>query len=43
MAGEAVVGCVFVDARLPAPGQAWIDSAPPGFAARLRALAARDA
>jgi pimeloyl-ACP methyl ester carboxylesterase len=39
MAGEAAVGCVFVDARLPAPGHAWIDTVPPGFAARLRALA----
>jgi pimeloyl-ACP methyl ester carboxylesterase len=39
MAGEDAAGCVFVDARLPAPGQAWLDTAPPGFAARLRVMA----
>lgn len=38
-AGPAVLGCIFVDARLPAPGQAWIDTVPPGFATRLRAMA----
>jgi pimeloyl-ACP methyl ester carboxylesterase len=39
MLGEAVRGYVFVDARLPAPGRSWMETVPPGFAARLRAMA----
>ena len=39
MAGRDVLGCVFADARLPAPGQAWTDTLPPGYAARLRQMA----
>lgn len=32
-------GCIFVDARLPAPGRSWMDTVQPGLAARLRAMA----
>lgn len=39
MTGQAVRGCIFVDARLPAPGQSWMETAAPGFAARLRRMA----
>jgi pimeloyl-ACP methyl ester carboxylesterase len=40
MLGEAVQGYVFVDARLPAPGRSWMETVTPGFAARLREMAA---
>jgi pimeloyl-ACP methyl ester carboxylesterase len=40
LAGPDVRGCVFVDARLPAPGQAWMDTVPPGVESRLRQMAA---
>jgi pimeloyl-ACP methyl ester carboxylesterase len=39
MAGPDVQGCIFVDARLPAPGQAWMDTVPSGVAAWLRQMA----
>jgi hypothetical protein len=32
-------GYVFVDARLPIPGQSWMDTAPPGVVAQRRAMA----
>jgi pimeloyl-ACP methyl ester carboxylesterase len=38
MLGEAVQGYVFVDARLPAPGRSWMETATPGLAARLREM-----
>jgi len=34
-----VRGCIFVDARLPAPGRSWMDTVAPGFACRLREMA----
>jgi hypothetical protein len=34
-----VRGYVFADAGLPAPGQTWMDTVPPGLAARLRQMA----
>src|SRR6266702_2692516 len=37
-----VRGYVFVDARLPTPGQAWLDTAPPELAARLREMTGPD-
>lgn len=37
--GEQVRGYVFADARMPVPGQSWIQTASPGFAARLRDMA----
>ena len=39
MLGEEVRRCVFVDARLPAPGRSWMETVPPGLAARLRDMA----
>ena len=39
MLGEEVRGYVFVDARLPAPGHSWMETVPPGLAARLRDMA----
>jgi len=42
MAGDGVRGCVFVDARLPAPGHAWMETVPSGFATRLRQMADRE-
>jgi pimeloyl-ACP methyl ester carboxylesterase len=39
MLGEGVRGYVFVDALLPAPGCSWMETVPPGFAARLREMA----
>jgi pimeloyl-ACP methyl ester carboxylesterase len=42
MAGDSVRGCVFVDARLPAPGEAWMETVPSGFAVRLRGMADRE-
>jgi hypothetical protein len=39
MLGEAVLGYVFVDARLPAPGRSWMETVSPGLAARLREMA----
>ena len=37
-----VRGYVFVDARLPFPGQTWMDTAPPELVTRLRELAGPD-
>lgn len=37
--GTRVQGYVFVDARLPAPGQSWMDAVPAGVAVQRRALA----
>ena len=34
-----VHGYVFADAGLPAPGQSWMDTVPPGLAAQLREMA----
>ena len=34
-----VRGYVFADAGLPAPGQSWMDTVPPGLAAQLREMA----
>jgi len=34
-----VRGYVFADAGLPTPGQAWMDTVPPGLAAQLREMA----
>ena len=34
-----VRGYIFVDAGLPAPGQAWLETVPPDLAARLREMA----
>jgi hypothetical protein len=42
LVGHGVRGCVFVDARLPAPGEAWLETVPSGFAARLRGMADRE-
>ncbi|MGH3120586.1 MAG: alpha/beta hydrolase [Streptosporangiaceae bacterium] len=39
MLGERARGCMFVDARLPAPGRSWMETVTPGLAARLRDLA----
>lgn len=36
MLGKAVRGYVFVDARLPAPGHSWMETATPALAAWLR-------
>src|ERR1035438_194700 len=41
MLGEGVLGYVFVDARLPAPGRSWMETVSPGLAARLREMADR--
>jgi pimeloyl-ACP methyl ester carboxylesterase len=37
--GGRVLGYVFVDARLPAPGRSWMETVTPGLAARLRETA----
>jgi hypothetical protein len=37
-----VRGYVFVDARLPFPGQTWMETAPPELVARLREMADPD-
>ena len=37
-----VRGYVFVDARLPFPGQTWMDTAPPELVAHLREMADPD-
>jgi len=37
-----VVGAVYVDAILPAPGRSWFDTAPPDLAAHVRGLAGAD-
>jgi pimeloyl-ACP methyl ester carboxylesterase len=37
--GEDVGGYIFVDARLPSPGQAWMDTMPPDLAAQVREMA----
>jgi hypothetical protein len=34
-----IAGCVFVDARLPHPGQSWFDSVPPQLADQLQGMA----
>jgi pimeloyl-ACP methyl ester carboxylesterase len=39
MLGQGVRGYVFVDARLPSPGRSWMETVPPGLAARLRDMA----
>ena len=39
MLGEGARGYVFVDARLPSPGRAWMETLRPDLAARLRDLA----
>jgi pimeloyl-ACP methyl ester carboxylesterase len=39
MLGEGVLGYVFVDARLPAPGRSWMETVSPDLAARLRDMA----
>jgi len=36
--GAGAKGCIFVDARLPAPGRSWMDTLTPGTAARLRRM-----
>jgi hypothetical protein len=36
--GRRVRGLLFVDAILPHPGKAWLDTVPPDFATRLKAL-----
>jgi len=36
---DQVRGYVFVDAGLPAPGQSWMETAPPELAAQLREMA----
>ncbi|HEY2508051.1 MAG TPA: alpha/beta hydrolase [Streptosporangiaceae bacterium] len=41
MLGDSVLGYVFVDSRLPAPGCSWLDTVP-AFATRLRDLADPD-
>ena len=41
MLGDLARGCIFVDARLPAPERSWMETAPPGLAAHLRDLADR--
>ncbi|MDR0345918.1 MAG: alpha/beta hydrolase [Nocardiopsaceae bacterium] len=43
MLGETVLGYVFVDARLPAPGRSWLQTVQPELAARLRDMAGPDA
>lgn len=37
--GERVRGYIFVDAGLPTPGQAWMDTVPPDLATQLREMA----
>ncbi len=39
MIGEGVRGYIFVDAGLPTPGQAWMQTVPPELAAQLREMA----
>ena len=39
---DDVRGYVFVDAGLPTPGRAWMETVPPELAARLRAMADAD-
>jgi pimeloyl-ACP methyl ester carboxylesterase len=39
MLGEVVLGYIFVDTRLPAPGRSWIETVSPGLAARMREMA----
>jgi pimeloyl-ACP methyl ester carboxylesterase len=39
MLGEGLRGYVFVDARLPAPGRTWMETVPPGLAARMHDMA----
>ena len=39
MSGQVVRGYIFVDAGLPAPGQAWMDAVPSALAAQLRGMA----
>lgn len=39
MLGAGVRGCVFVDARLPAPGRSWMETVQPDLAARLHDMA----
>lgn len=38
-AGDVILGAIFVDALLPHPGRAWIDTAPSGLVRYLRAEA----
>jgi hypothetical protein len=37
--GDAILGYVFVDARLPTPGRSWMETVPPELAAQLREMA----
>lgn len=39
MIGEGVRGYIFVDAGLPTPGQAWMETVPPDLAAQVREMA----
>jgi pimeloyl-ACP methyl ester carboxylesterase len=39
MIGEGVRGYIFVDAGLPTPGQAWLETLPPDLATQLREMA----
>jgi hypothetical protein len=38
MLGAGALGCIFVDARLPAPGRSWLETTSPGLAERMRAM-----
>src|SRR5579859_3125032 len=39
MIGDGVQGYIFVDAGLPTPGQAWMETVPPELAAQVREMA----
>lgn len=39
MIGDGVRGYIFVDAGLPTPGQAWMETVPPELAAQVREMA----
>src|SRR5258707_1124379 len=38
MIGEGVRGYIFVDAGLPTPGQAWMETVPPDLASQIRGM-----